>query len=163
LSYEKKIESIKKDWIKMAKRYWDDLKEGERLSCRPVVFEKEEIISFAKKYDPQPFHVNEEIAKKSIFGGLIASALHTISACTRVVVEGQGDLAIMSGLGIDEVKVFNPVRTGDVLSVEAYWTNLKRSRSKSDRGTASLKCKVSNQRGEPVVEYGYKYMVACRL
>ena len=147
----------------MAKRYWDDLKEGERLSCRPVVFEKEEIISFAKKYDPQPFHVNEEIAKKSIFGGLIASALHTISACTRVVVEGQGDLAIMSGLGIDEVKVFNPVRTGDVLSVEAYWTNLKRSRSKPDRGTASLKCKVSNQRGEPVVEYGYKYMVACRL
>ena len=93
----------------MAKRYWDDLKEGERLSCRPVVFEKKEIISFAKKYDPQPFHVNEEIAKKSIFGGLIASALHTISACTRVVVEGQGDLAIMSGLGIDEVKVFNPL------------------------------------------------------
>jgi acyl dehydratase len=79
------------------------------------------------------------------------------------VVEGQGDLAIMSGLGIDEVKVFNPVRTGDVLSVEAYWTNLKRSRSKPDRGTASLKCKVSNQRGEPVVEYGYKYMVTCRL
>ncbi len=112
----------------MAKRYWDDLKEGERLSCRPVVFEKEEIISFAKKYDPQPFHVNEEIAKKSIFGGLIASALHTISACTRVVVEGQGDLAIMSGLGIDEVKVFNRVRTGMFLLLKPTGQTLNDSR-----------------------------------
>jgi len=146
----------------MGKKYWDDLNEGERLQCRPVVFEQEEIINFAKRYDPQPFHVNEEIAKVSIFGGLIASSLHTISACTRVVVEAQGDLAIMSGLGIDEVKLFNPVRPGDVLSVEAYWSDLKRSRSKPDRGIANLKCKVSNQRGEPVAEYGYKYFVACR-
>ena len=146
----------------MGKKYWDDLNEGERLQCHPVVFELEEIINFAKRYDPQPFHVNEEIAKASIFGGLIAFSLHTISACTRVVVEAQGDLAIMSGLGIDEVKLFNPVRPGDVLSVEAYWSDLKRSRSKPDRGIANLKCKVSNQSGEPVAEYGYKYFVACR-
>jgi acyl dehydratase len=127
-----------------------------------VAFEQEEIINFANRYDPQPFHVNKEIARASIFGGLIASALHTISACTRVVVEAQGDLAIMSGLGIDEVKLFNPVRPGDVLSIEAYWSDLKRSRSKPDRGIANLKCKISNQRGEPVAEYGYKYLVACR-
>jgi acyl dehydratase len=127
-----------------------------------VVFEREEIIDFAIRHDPQPFHVDEEIAKGSIFGGLIASSLHTISACTRVVVEAQGNLSIMSGLGIDEVKLFNPVRPGDVLSVEAYWTDLKRSRSRPDRGFANLKCKVSNQRGEVVAEYGYKYLVACR-
>jgi acyl dehydratase len=143
-------------------RYWDDLAEGERLSCRPVEFSREDIIDFAMRHDPQPFHVDEEIAKGSIFGGLIASSLHTISACTRVVVEGQGKLAIMSGLGIDEVKLFNPVRPGDILSVEAYWSRLKRSRSKPDRGVAHLKCKVSNQRGEDVAEYGYKYLVACR-
>lgn len=143
-------------------RYWDDLKEGEPLSCCPVVFEQEEIINFAKRYDPQPFHVNEEAAKISLFGGIIASALHTISACTRVVVDAQGKLAIISGLGIDEVKVFNPVRPGDILSVEAYWTCLKRSRSKPDRGIANLRCKVSNQQGEVVAEYGYKYLVACR-
>lgn len=47
----------------MKKKYWDDLKDGERLSCRPVVFTREEIIYFAKRYDPQPFHVDEEIAK----------------------------------------------------------------------------------------------------
>jgi len=146
----------------MGKRYWEDLNGGERLSCSPAIIDKTDIINFANRYDPQPFHVDEAIANASIFGGLIASALHTLAACTRVVVEAQGDLAIMSGLGIDEVKLFNPVRPGDVLSVEAYWSDLKRSRSKPDRGIAGLKCKVSNQRGEPVVEYGYTYLVACR-
>lgn len=146
----------------MTKKYWEDLNEGERLSCSAVVFERAEIIDFAKRFDPQPFHVDESIANGSIFGGLIASSLHTISACTRVVVEAQGDLAIMSGLGIDEVKLFNPVKPGDVLSVEAYWTGLKRSRSKPDRGVAGLKCKVLNQRGEPIADYGYRYLVACR-
>src|SRR3989337_1472058 len=106
--------------------------------------------NFAKRYDPQPFHIDGAIANASIFGGLTASSLHTLAACTRVVVEAQGDLAILSGLGIDEVKLFNPVRPGDVLSVEACWSDLKRSRSKPDRGIAGLKCKVSNQRGEPV-------------
>ncbi len=146
----------------MRKRYWEDLTEGERIPCKPVVFIRTEIIDFAKRYDPQPFHIDETMANASIFGGLIASSLHTISACTRVVVEAQGNLAIMSGLGIDEVKLFNPVRPGDVLSVEAYWSNLKRSRSKPDRGIAGLKCKVLNQRGEPIVDYGYRYLVACR-
>jgi acyl dehydratase len=146
----------------MTKKYWEDLNEGDRLSCSPVVFERADIIDFAKKFDPQPFHIDETIANASIFGGLIASSLHTLAACTRVVVEAQGDLAIMSGLGIDEAKLFNPVRPGDILSVEAYWSDLKRSRCKPDRGIAGLKCKVSNQRGEPVVDYGYRYLVACR-
>ncbi|MBI5576539.1 MAG: acyl dehydratase [Deltaproteobacteria bacterium] len=146
----------------MRKIYWDDLQEGERLLCSPIVFKKEEIIGFAVRFDPLPFHVDEEIAKASIFGGLIASSLHTLSACTRAVVDAQGNLAILSGLGIDEVKLFNPVRPGDVLSVEAYWSDLKRSRSKPDRGIGNLKCKVSNQRGEQVAVYGYKYLVACR-
>jgi acyl dehydratase len=146
----------------MRKKYWEDLNEGERLSCRPVVFERADIIEFAQRFDPQPFHIDERTANASIFGGLIASALHTLAACTRVVVEAQGDLAIMSGLGIDEVRLFNPVRPGDVLSVDACWSGLKRSRSKPDRGVAGLKCKVSNQRGEPVADYGYRYLVACR-
>ncbi len=146
----------------MGKKYWENLKEGERLPCRPVVFERSEIIFFAKKYDPQPFHTDEAAASSSIFGGLIASSLHTLAACTRVVVEAQGDVAILSGIGMDEVKMFNPVRPGDILSVEARWSGLKQSQSKPDRGIAGIKCKVSNQRGEPVVEYGYRYMIARR-
>ena len=144
------------------KKYWEDLIEGEPLPCRPVTFERSDILFFGKKFDPLPFHTDEAAAADSIFGGLVASALHTLSACTRVVVEAQGDVAILSGLGIDAVKLYNPVRPGDVLTVDASWSDLRRSRTKPDRGLAGIRCAVSNQKGEPVAEYGYQYLVACR-
>lgn len=147
----------------MARRYLEDIVEGERLQCPQVTITREDIIEFAKKFDPQPFHTNDDAAKDSYFGGLIASSLHTLSACTRAVVEAQGDVAILSGVGMDEAKMFTPVRPGDVLSVEAWWTDLKRSRTKPDLGFAGIRCKVINQNGDPVIEYGYRYMLACRV
>lgn len=146
----------------MIKRYFNDLSEGEPLNCQPVLMAREAIIEFARKYDPQPFHTDEKAASQSVFGGLVASSLHTLSACTRSVVEAQGDIAILSGVGMDEAKMFNPVRPGDILTIEAWWTDLKRSRTKPDQGFAAIKCKVINQKGEAVVEYGYRYLVACR-
>jgi len=146
----------------MKRRYFEDLKDGEHLHCQPVVMTREAIIDFGNKFDPQLFHIDENAARESFFGGLVASSLHTLSACTRVVVEAQGNIAILSGLGMDEAKMFNPVRSGDVLYVEAWWTDLKRSRSKPSLGFAAIRCKVTNQNGEPVIEYGYRYMLACR-
>lgn len=146
----------------MVSRYFEDLAEGEHLDCQPVMITREAIIEFAKRFDPQPFHIDDNAANKSIFGGLVASSLHTLSSCTRVVVEAQGDIAILSGVAIGEVKMFNPVRPGDTLTVEAWWTDLKRSKTKPDRGFATIKCKVTNQKGELVVEYGYRYLVARR-
>ncbi len=146
----------------MGKRYWEDLSEGELLHCRPLSFTLDEIIEFAAKYDPLPFHVDVAAASTSLFGGIIASSLQTLSACTRVVVDAQGDLAIVSGLGLDEIKVPNPVRPNDLLSVEARWTGLRRSRSKPEQGIAGICCKTINQRGETVMEFGYWYLVACR-
>jgi acyl dehydratase len=145
------------------KKYWEDLSEGEFLPCRDVPFGQSEIIEFGKKYDPQPFHVDEAAARASIFGGLIASALHTLSACTKAVVEAQGgELAVLGGLGLDEARMKTPVRPGDVLRIEARWTGLRTSQSRPDRGIAKLRCKVSNQRGEPVAEFGYNYLIARR-
>jgi acyl dehydratase len=144
------------------KIYFEDIAEGERLACLPVPISKEEIVSFATRFDPQPFHTDEDAASASVFGGLIASSLHTLSACTRAVVEAQGDVAILSGIGMDEVKMFTPVRPGDVLIIDARWVDLKRSRSKPDRGFARIRCKVANQNGEAVIEYGYQYLISCR-
>lgn len=144
------------------KRYFDDIADGERLDCRPVRMTREAIVAFGTAFDPQPFHVDEEAAKASLFGGLIASSLHTLSACTRSVVEALGDVAVLSGVGMHAVRMFQPVRPGDVLTVEAEWTELRRSRSRPDRGFASIRCRVVNQRGEEVVAYGYRYLVACR-
>ena len=146
----------------MTRRYFEDLAEGEHLNCQPVIITRETIINFAKSFDPQPFHIDDNAANKSIFGGLVASSLHTLSSCTRVVVEAQGNIAILSGVAIDEVTMFNPVRPGDTLTVEAWWTDLRRSQTKPDRGFAAIKCKVTNQKGEEVIEYGYRYLVACR-
>lgn len=147
----------------MSKRYFEDISEGERLDCGPVTISREAIVRFATEFDPQPFHIDEEAARTSAFGGLVASSLHTLSACTRTVVDAQGDVAILSGIGMDEVKMLNPVRPGDTLSVDARWVDLKRSASKPGRGFAGIICRVSNQEGEPVIEYGYRYILSCRV
>ena len=146
----------------MGKRYWDDLRDGEHLYCRPFSFTQDEIIEFAVKYDPQPFHVDTCAASYSLFGGIIASSLQTLSAGTRVVVDAQGDLAIVSGLGMDEIKIPNPVRPNDLLLVEACWTGLRRSQSRPGHGIAGIRCKTVNQRGDTVMEFGFWYLVACR-
>lgn len=147
----------------MPPRYWDDITEGERLDCRPIVLSRAEIIAFAKQYDPQLFHIDEQAAAVSRFGGIIASSLQTLSCCTRVIVDAQGEMAILSGLGIEPVQLPNPVRPNDVLTVEACWTDLRRSRSKPDRGMATARFKVVNQKSEIVIESGFRYMVACRV
>jgi len=87
----------------LKRRYLEDLVEGESLQCQPVNISRDAIVDFAKKFDPQPFHTDEESANESIFGGLIASSLHTLSECTRVVVEAQNNIAILSGVGMDKV------------------------------------------------------------
>jgi acyl dehydratase len=146
----------------MPKTYFDDLHDGQRLDCRPVAITREAIVDFAQRFDPQPFHLDETIARQSLFGGLVASSLHTLAACTRVVVDAQDDIAILSGVGMHEVKMVNPVRPGDVLSVTAWWADLKRSRSKPDRGFASIRCEVDNQTNARIMVYGYRYLIACR-
>ena len=146
----------------MIMRYFEDLIEGEPLECRPVTFTRAAIIEFGRQFDPQRFHVDENAARESIFGGLVASSLHTLSACTRVVVEAQVNVAILSGVGMHPVKMFNPVRPGDTLHVDAYWTDRQKSQSKSDRGYAAIKCTVFNQNQEKVIDYCYRDVIACR-
>jgi acyl dehydratase len=144
----------------MTKRFFEDVKDGERLVCRPVSLTRDEIVAFATAFDPQPFHVDDDAAKATVFGGLIASSLHVLAACTRAVVEAQGDVAILSGVGMDEARMFAPVRPGDRLNVEAWWTDLRPSRSRPKQGLASIRCRVTNQDGDLVLQYGYRYLLA---
>ena len=146
----------------MQMTYFDDLTEGHALDCSPVTLTKDEIVEFAKTFDPQPFHIDEAAAKRSIFKGLVASSLHTLSACTRAVVEAQGRIAIISGIGIHEVNMYHPVRPGDTLFVKAHWARLQRLKSRPKRGAASIMCEVFNQNHEKVITHGYRYILACR-
>ena len=144
----------------MDKKYFEDLVDGERLFCGTVEMTKERILSFATEFDPQPFHTSEKLASESIFKGLIASSLHTLSACTKVVVDALGEVEILSGVGMDEVKMKTPVRPGDILNVDAWWTNLKSSETRPGFGFGTVKCNVTNQNNEPVMEYGYQYIIS---
>lgn len=148
--------------ISQEKKHFEDIKDGALLDCRKVYITKQDILAFGKKFDPLPFHTSEDEAEKSLFKGLVASSLHTLSACTRIVVDALSDVRIVSGVGLEEVKMPNPVRPGDTLNVSAWWSDLRRSESKPEFGFGTVKCRVSNQKGEPVLSYGYKYIIATR-
>jgi acyl dehydratase len=143
-------------------RYWDDLVAGEQLECRPFSLGLDEVMAFARTYDPQLFHIDHAVANTSRFGGIIASSLHTLSACTRAIVDALEGVDIIIGLGIMEVALPNAVYPGDLLTVSACWADLRRSASKPWQGLATVRFTVHNQRGETVMESGFKYMIGCR-
>lgn len=143
-------------------RYFEDLSEGERLPALSVTLTESDITAFARAYDPQPFHTDPTEAEGSIFGGLVASGIHTLAACTRLVVEGQNGLVVLSGLGLDSVSFSAPVMAGDRLTIDAWWSDLKRSSSKPDRGFARLNCRIRNQDGVIVADFAYRYLIGSR-
>ncbi|MBV8369559.1 MAG: MaoC family dehydratase [Candidatus Eremiobacteraeota bacterium] len=133
-------------------RYFEDYEVGSSAELGAIHVDADEIVAFAKRYDPQPFHTDAEIAKRWPYGGLIASGWHTSAMMMRVIVEHfiDGETSLGSpGLGPIRWKL--PVRPGDVLRVRARITGAQRSRSKPDRGTITFEVEVLNQNGEVVM------------
>jgi acyl dehydratase len=113
---------------------------------------KEEIMAFAREFDPQPFHVDEAAASRSIYGGLIASGWHSGSMLMRMFYEAVfRDAASMGSPGIDELRWVKPVRPGDTLHFRATVLEATPSRSKPDRGVVRTFCELLNQHGEVVM------------
>ncbi len=133
-------------------RYFDDLRVGETATLGSYTITREEIIAFARQYDPQPFHLDEAQARASIYGGLIASGWHTASLMMRLIVDGWvTGTAGMGSPGIDELRWLLPVRPGDTLTASITILELKPSTSRPDRGTVRSLCELRNQRGEVVL------------
>jgi acyl dehydratase len=131
--------------------YFDDFKEGQFFEAGSIAISREEIIDFARKYDPQPFHVDEDKAK-TIYGGLIASGWHTVCLCSRMMVDSLlNKTAGMGSPGVDELRFLKPVRPGNILSGRFTIIGLKPSERKADRGSIKLKGEMSNQDGEVVL------------
>ncbi|HXX32507.1 MAG TPA: MaoC family dehydratase [Myxococcaceae bacterium] len=130
----------------------EDLAPGQRRSFGPRVLTREEIIAFARDWDPQPFHLDEEAAARSPFGGLIASGWQTAALCMRLVVDGLlAGSTSMGSPGLDELRWLKPVRPGDAITVELTILEVTPSRSKPDRGTARISYVCTNQKGETVM------------
>jgi acyl dehydratase len=132
--------------------FFEDFRPGDLTDTGSVMVTREEILAFARQFDPQPFHVNEEAARQSPYGGLIASGWHTAALCMRLIVSllGPGSGSLGSP-GVDELRWLKPVRPGDELSVGVEVLEATPSRSKLDRGLVKLRYTMRNQNGEDVM------------
>ena len=148
----------------MSEQYFEDFSVGQIL--RPnarVRVEKDEIIAFAKKYDPQPFHLDEDAARNSIFGRLVASGWHTAAMTMGLVARSEYRAAGGTiGLGFDELRWPIPVFPGDELRIESEILELRPSKSRPDRGLMKLRTRTLNQNGEAVQELIANAMVPRR-
>lgn len=134
------------------KTYWEDFKVGKREAIGSVVVDKDELIEFAKRYDPQPFHVDEEAAKKSIYGGLIASGWHTCSMVMRLMCDAYLlESASLGSPGLENVRWLRPVRPGDTLTAYRTIEETRLSGSRPDRGIVKTLWEVENHKGELVL------------
>jgi acyl dehydratase len=127
--------------------YLDDLVVGQRFTSTQHALDAPQIQSFASQFDPQPFHLSEETAKGTLFGGLAASGWHTAAITMRLLV---GSLPIAGGIvGVGgEIGWPRPTRPGDLLQVESEIVEIAPSRSRPDRGMVTLRSETRNQRGE---------------
>ncbi len=130
--------------------YLDDLQVGQRFTSGTHAVDEPQITAFAREFDPQPFHLDGESAKTTLFRGLAASGWHTAAITMRLNV--QGGLPIAGGIvGMGgELAWPHPTRPGDVLHVESEVLEVKPSRSQPDRGIATIRSETKNQRGEVV-------------
>jgi acyl dehydratase len=136
----------------MTDRYLEDFAMGQTYgSSERVRVEQERIMAFAAEFDPQPFHLDEEAARGSIFGGLAASGWHTAAATMRMLVEGDlRPAGGILGLGFEELRWPRPVRPGDDLHIESEVVEVRPSQSRPDRGLVKVRTTTLNQHGEAV-------------
>jgi acyl dehydratase len=136
-------------------RYYEDLAVGDVYETSGYTVTKSEIVDFAEQFDPQPFHVDEEAAKDSMFGGLVASGLHTLCLSTRLsvtdVFHDEKGIANMGGAGMDELRWHEPVWPGDTLSVAVEVADKSPSESRSDRGYVDFQRRVVTDDGRRVM------------
>ena len=144
-------------------RYFEDYVEGSTFEYGEISLTAEEIMEFARRFDPQPIHVDPEYAARGPFSGLIASGWHTAGVMMRLLADHFiSHVASMASPGVDEIRWFIPVRPGDTLSIRVTVLETRRSRSKPDRGIVRSLVEVLNQNKEVVMSLKPVSMVKCR-
>jgi acyl dehydratase len=133
-------------------RYFEDFQVGEVTELGPVDVSEAEIVEFATRYDPQPFHIDPDAAPSSPFGGLVASGWHTTALFMGMFVRGiLLDSASMGSPGVEEIRWTEPVRPGDRLTARVTVTDTQPSATKAGRGTVFTSSEVFNQDGTLVL------------
>lgn len=131
--------------------YYDDIEIGATVRVGSYLMRADEMVSYARKWDPLPWHIDEAAAGKTMFGGLTASGSHTLAV--RVLLMHKIPLreGLIGAAGWDEIRFHQPVRPGDELWLEVTWVAKRQSESKPDRGIISAAMKLVNQKDEVVL------------
>jgi acyl dehydratase len=133
-------------------RYFEDFSPGMTLDAQGPTLTREAVVDFARQFDPQPFHLDDEAASRSLFGKLAASGWHTAALCMRMMVDTYLlDSASLGSPGVDELRWVKPVFVGDTLSSRATVLEVKPSKSRPEMGAVKMKWEVFNQHGEQVM------------
>jgi acyl dehydratase len=139
---------------------FDDIRVGTVMSSSEAYeMTRDEIVEVASRWDPQPFHLDEDAAEASHFGGLVASGLHTIAASIWLGDREVPRTAAIAGLGMDELRMHHPVRPGDRLHQTTEVFEVRPSQSRPDRGVVRAHRSVRNQDGVVVLTYSLTWMV----
>jgi acyl dehydratase len=151
------------DVVPAAERYFEDYPVGAVEVFGDIVVTEEDIVEFARRYDPQDMHIDPAAAARGPFGGLIASGWHTASMVMRLFVEHYlSKVATLPSPGIDELRWVRPVRPADRLRVRVTVLEAARSRSKPDRGMVRSLVEVLNQDGDMVMSFRPMNLLRCR-
>jgi acyl dehydratase len=135
----------------MSENYLQDFAVGQVYGSGRIKVEREGIKAFAAEFDPQPFHLDEDAARRTIFGGLAASGWHTAALTMRLLVQSEFKPAGgIVGAGFDEFRWPLPVRPGDELSVESEVLEVRASKSRPNQGVIKVRTTTRNQKGEAV-------------
>jgi acyl dehydratase len=149
--------------IPLKERYFEDYQPGEVHEFGSYTVTADEIVEFAKRYDPQPFHTDPAAAAKSIYGGLIASGWMTGALMMRILVDNFiSQASSMGSPGMDELRWLKPVRPGDTLRVRVAVIEARRSQSKPDRGILLAQQECLNQNNEVVMSAKSMALYRCR-
>lgn len=143
-------------------RYYEDFEIGERRQVGSICVTREEIIEFATRFDPQPFHIDEDAAKASIFGGLTGSSCHTFALVSLIHSRTPDEIALVANLGSKELLFPSPLRPDDEITLESECTELRASKSRPEIGIVTTRALLTNQREEMVMEMSTTFMVRRR-
>jgi len=149
--------------VSIENRYLEDYEPGSVHVFGAISVEEADIIEFARRFDPQVFHTAPQAARKTMFGGVIASGWHTASLMMRLFVDHYlSAVASLGSPGVDELRWKEPVRPGDTLSLRVTVEETRRSRSKPDRGVLISFIEVINQNESVVMSMRAVNMLLCR-
>jgi len=132
--------------------YFDDIQPGEAMQSPTYSIDHDEMVDFARRWDPVPIHVDPEAAVTAL-GGVTASGTYVLAVKSRLLHELPETVAIFGSAGYDEVRFHEPVHAGDVLHVVMKWLDVRASRSKPDRGVVKLRISLVNQNGVTVMSH----------